>query len=212
MLPFGPDQFFAVFAAYNEATWPAPAAAYLLGGAAAWLAWRGGKAADRAVPALLAALWAFTGIAYHWAFFAPINPAARVFAAAFLLQAALLLWLGSWRGALRFGPPRVQAAIGLTLVTYAALIYPLLGVLAGHRYPAAPVCGVRPCPLSIFTCGVLLLARGPVPAALLAVPVLWSLIGGSAAFLLGVPQDWMLPVAGLLAALLLRPRRVRPGA
>jgi hypothetical protein len=39
-----------------------------------------------------------------------------------------------------------------------------------------------------------------VPWWLLVIPFAWSLIGGSAAFLLGVPQDWALLVSGLLAA------------
>jgi hypothetical protein len=32
---------------------------------------------------------------------------------------------------------------------------------------------------------------------LLVIPVLWSLVGGSAAFLLQVPQDWILLASGL---------------
>jgi hypothetical protein len=212
MLPFSRDAFFALFAAYNQATWPAGVVAHVMGAAALWLAWHGGAMAGRVVPALLALLWGFTGVAYHGAFFAALNPAASLFAAGFVLQAGLLLWLGSWRGRLTFGPPRAQAGIGLALMAYAALLYPLLGLLAGHRYPAAPVFGITPCPLTIFTCGVLLLARGRVPISLLVVPVAWSLIGGSAAILLGVPQDGMLPVAGLLTAGLLWRRRFSPAA
>ena len=41
-------------------------------------------------------------------------------------------------------------------------------------------------------------------------PLLWSLVGGSAAFLLQVPQDWALLLSGiLLAAALLFDRRHR---
>jgi len=209
VLPFTVEQFFGVFAAYNRATWPAPLLAYGAAAVTLALALRGGRAAGRAVPALLAALWAFTGVAYHWAFFAPINPMARIAAVLFVAQAGLLLWLG-WRGAVAFGPPRPRrdVAIGLALVAYAAVLYPLLGELAGHGWPAGPSFGVTPCPLVIFTCGLLLLAQGRVPPALLVVPLLWSAIGGSAAVLLDVPQDWMLPVAGATAAVLLlrRPR------
>jgi hypothetical protein len=38
-----------------------------------------------------------------------------------------------------------------------------------------------------------------VPRWLLVIPVVWSLIGGSAAILLNVAQDWFLLVSGLIA-------------
>jgi hypothetical protein len=56
--------------------------------------------------------------------------------------------------------------------------------------------GITPCPVTIFTLGLLLLAR-PMYWWLLVIPVLWSLVGGSAAFLLRVPQDWVLLVSGV---------------
>jgi hypothetical protein len=212
MLPFSADQFFAVFADYNRATWPAPVVAYLAGAAALAAALRGGgEWVGRGVAVALGAMWVWTGLAYHWAFFATVNPAAKAFALAFLAQGAGLLWVGGRRGGLRFGPPRSRGEVvtGLALVGYAAVLYPLLGRLAGHGWPAAPAFGVTPCPLTIFTFGVLLLTRGRVSPALLAIPALWSLIGGSAAFLLGVPQDWMLPAAGVAGAALLLTRHRR---
>ena len=41
--------------------------------------------------------------------------------------------------------------------------------------------------------------------SLLVIPVVWSLVGGSAAFLLDMPQDWPLLASGL-AILLIRTR------
>jgi hypothetical protein len=57
--------------------------------------------------------------------------------------------------------------------------------------------------MTIFTFGVLLLASPPVPWWLLAIPALWAVVGGSAAVLLAVPQDWMLLVGGLAATAML---------
>jgi hypothetical protein len=75
----------------------------------------------------------------------------------------------------------------------------ILGVLS-HL----PMFGITPCPVTIFTFGLFLLAA-PVSRWLLVVPVLWALIGGSAAFVLHVPQDWMLLASGFSVMLLLRP-------
>jgi hypothetical protein len=98
--------------------------------------------------------------------------------------------------------------MGLALVAYALVLYPLIGALAGDHYPGMPVFGIAPCPVVIFTFGLLLMASTHVSRWLLVVPLAWALVGGSASFLLGIPQDWMLLVSGLAApAIVLRERR-----
>jgi hypothetical protein len=82
------------------------------------------------------------------------------------------------------------------MIVYAGVIYPLLGLYFGHRVSEIPPFGLTPCPLVIFTLGLLLLTSAKVPRVLLVIPTLWSLIGGSAALLLGIPKDWALLVAG----------------
>ena len=69
--------------------------------------------------------------------------------------------------------------------------------------------GVTPCPVTIFTLGMFLLTTSPVPKGLLVIPFIWSLIGGSAAILLHVPQDWVLLASGFITeavAVFLRPK------
>lgn len=203
MLPFTPDQFHAVFRSYNEAIWPAQILAYLLGAIALLLLVREDERSDRTIAALLAAMWAWTGLAYHLAFFVAINRLAYAFSALFLLQAALLAHAAVFHHRIRFGVRRnLRAFIGAAFVIYAAGLYPLIGIAAGHGYPALPMFGVTPCPVTIFTLGMLLLTRRPPPVFLFVVPVLWSLVGGSAAILLGVPQDWLLLASGAVAVVL----------
>jgi hypothetical protein len=195
MLPFTREQFFEVFAAYNQAIWPAQVVAYLLAGACLLAVLVNRRYAHRFSLAALAVLWAWTAIAYHWLQFATVNPAAVAFAIMFLVQAIVLASFAA-------RPPDVEVDtgagrrwLGWALVAYATVIYPLLGYASGHVYPAAPTFGVTPCPLVIFTFGLLLIMRSRLRWALLAIPVAWAVIGGSAAFLLGVPQDWALPLA-----------------
>lgn len=200
MLPFTPDQFLAVFATYNQAIWPIQVGAYQLGGlAVALLFWRP-QAADRVIAGILGAMWLWTGIAYHAMFFSAINQAAYLFAALFVIQAGFLIYAGVYRGRIRFGLRSGLATwAGLALVAYAAIVYPLIGMATGHLYPAMPMFGVTPCPVTIFTFGLLLLAAPPLSGWLLVIPFVWSLIGGSAAILLRVPQDWLLLVSGFVA-------------
>ena len=69
---------------------------------------------------------------------------------------------------------------------------------------AGPMFGVAPCPTTIFTIGVMLIARGIWVIWLSIIPFLWSLIGLAAAIQLGIPEDLAMPVAGaVLAAVLL---------
>lgn len=205
MLPFTQDQFLSVFAEYNQAFWPMPVVAYALAAIAVFLAQRPQKAARWVIPLVLAVMWVWTGIAYHGLYFRPINPAATIFAVAFTLQGSLFLVYGRGRGGLSFATPdRFRRWAGFALIAYAMALYPLIGLAVGHMYPSAPSFGITPCPLAIFTFGILLLAA-QVPRLLLIIPLLWSVIGGSAAVLLAVPEDWMLPVAGSVAAVMLLP-------
>jgi Family of unknown function (DUF6064) len=68
--------------------------------------------------------------------------------------------------------------------------------------------GITPCPVTIFTFGVFLLSHRRVPLWLLVIPFVWSIIGGSAAALLKVPQDWVLLLSGVATLVVLRWRPV----
>ncbi|MGQ0685049.1 DUF6064 family protein [Bradyrhizobium sp.] len=204
MLPFTVEQFLAVFVNYNNAIWPAQILAYLSGGLAFALVFRSSKWSDRTVAGILAAMWAWTGLAYHLTFFTAINRMAYGFAALFVVQAAAFAYAGVYQGRMMFGFNAGPGAwIGIAFVLYAAILYPLLGLAMGHRYFELPMFGVTPCPVTIFTFGMLLLTRQPFPRQLLVIPILWSLVGGSAAMLLGVPQDWLLLVSGAISLVLL---------
>jgi hypothetical protein len=204
MLPFTTEQFLAGFVNDNNAIWPIQIAAYLLGGIGVALLFRETRVADRVIAGILAAMWLWTGFGYHGLSFSMINKAAYVFAALFIVQGCYFIYAGVFRRQLRFGlRPGAAAWGGAALVAYAAIIYPLIGVATDHRYPEMPMFGVTPCPVTIFTFGMLLLTAGPVPRWILVIPVVWSLIGGSAAILLKVPQDWLLLIGGCIALTLI---------
>lgn len=203
MLPFGREQFLDVFAQYNAAIWPGQAVAVALGAAMVVAVWRRWRVSGRVVYAGLALMWAWSGIAYHALHFAAINRAALGFAVLFVAQAALFAHAARVDAGRTFVLTGARACFGWALVAYAALLYPLIGLAAGHAYPRMPVFGVTPCPVALFTFGLLLLSAQPVPRHLLVLPAAWALIGGSAAFLLGVPQDWPLLIGGGAAAAVL---------
>lgn len=209
MLPFTREQFITVFADYNAAVWPVQVVAYGLGGLMVAAVLRPSPAGNRMVSAGLALMWIWTGVVYHGLFFSRVNPAALGFAALFVVQGVLLAHLGAVRQRLIFGPAHGPAGwLGWGLVIYAAVLYPAVGAGAGHGYPQLPMFGITPCPVTLFTFGLLLLTTAAVPRVLLVIPLVWSLLGGSAAFLLGIVQDWPLLFSGV--AILLLVRRDRP--
>jgi len=142
--------------------------------------------------------WAWIGVVYHFIFFTNINNAAYVFAALFVLQALLFFYFGIIEHTLHFR--LVTNTKGLTAIIfflYSLIFYPLLGYSFGHYYPSTPTFGL-PCPTTIFTFGLLLLLEGRVNKVLFIIPLLWAVIGFTAALKLGILQDIGLIVSALL--------------
>jgi len=196
-LPFTPEQFFGVFERYNEAVWPTQVVIYIMAAIAFYMVFKPGKHSNEIISGILAALWLWVGIAYHWGFFTSINPAARIFGAFFILQGLLFVFEGIFRSRISFAFAKDWRSItGLILAVFGPVVYPIMGYFLGHTYPSAPTFGL-PCPTVIFTFGMLLLTvRLPKYTAL--IPFLWSIFGFSAASSLGVKEDISLALAGLI--------------
>jgi hypothetical protein len=197
-LPFTVEQFLDVFARYNEAVWPMQWVLLGLGMFAVILALAGTRTASRAVSGILAFLWLWMGAVYHLTFFQEINPAAAAFGVLFIAQGVLFLWVGAWKGRLTIARPEgARFVMGVAIMVYALVAYPLLGYFLGHRFPATPTFGA-PCPTTILTLGLLAWATS-APRITLMVPVVWALVGTSAALQLGMVEDFGLLPAAIVA-------------
>jgi hypothetical protein len=182
-LMFSPESYWRLVARHNAAWWPAQ---LLVGAvpAALLLTLRTPSAsASRAMLLVLALAWAWLGHAFYWRRYAEIFLAAPSLASACGAQ-ALLLTLAALLPIRRPGIAR-PAAAAVTLA--AALCYPLLAPLTGHRWPEAEVFAFMPEPTALATLSVLLgrpLARAP-RMALALVPLLVLLLGGATRWLIG---------------------------
>lgn len=67
-----------------------------------------------------------------------------------------------------------------------------------------------PCPPTIFTVGLLMFLERPCPRRVVLVPIVWSIVGVQAAFLLGVAQNLALGVAAVDGIWLMLPPPARP--
>ena len=208
--PFTAEQFFDVFRQYHLSVWPMPLVLLALALVLVALALASPRA-SRLVVAGLAALWTWMALAYHLAFFTRLTPAAFVFAAAFLAEAALLAWHGLRTRRLHFAVPREPSmtVVGAVLIAFALVGYPALAHLLGQRYPAVPTFGL-PCPTVIFSFGLLCWCVRPVPRSVLVVPAAWALLGSTAALDFGVGEDFALLPASIVAlGFMLWPRKRR---
>ena len=126
------------------------------------------------------------------------NPVAWVFSGLFLFEAALLFWLS---GVVHSSVP-VVAQSGLPRNAFLGVdcVHTVSAAIAqaeGHAFPRLPTFGV-PCPTTILTIGFLLAADRSLPRRVAVIPLVWAVIGGSAALLFGVRVDSMLLAAGIV--------------
>ena len=211
-MPFTIDQFMEVFANYNLAIWPVQIIAYLLGVAAVFFAIRKREYSGRVISAVLSCFWIWNGAAYHISYFSRINKPAFAFGILFIFQGILFFRSGVIKSSLNFRFKRdLSSVVGLFIVLYALVLYPLIGHLFGHSFPHSPVFGVAPCPTTIFTFGLFLWSEKKLPLHLLLIPSIWAVVGGSAAAFLGIGEDIGLIVSGLISVsiTLLRSRRIK---
>ncbi|HEU4522408.1 MAG TPA: DUF6064 family protein [Thermoanaerobaculia bacterium] len=188
-MPFTRTEFFEVFRSYNEGIWPMQFVLVACGLATAALVF---SRRQRAAALLLAFLFAWSAVAYHWTYFTRINPAAWLFGGVFLAGAVAFT---AHSNRIRFGdagPARL--ALGAVWMSYALVIYPIIAAALGHRYPAVPTFGA-PCPVTILAMGALITAPRHTAFVPALVPVLWAVIASTAAFRFGVLED-----LGLLGA------------
>ena len=158
---------------------------------------------DEIISIILGFFWLWIGIVYHIIFFTSINKAAYFFGALYIIQGLLFLYVGGLRSKLSFkSHPNSHGIVGSLFILYALIIYPGLGYFFGHVYPKNPTFGL-PCPTTIFTFGILLWTDKKIPKYVLAIPLIWSIIGFGAAVSLGVREDYGLLIAGLLGSILI---------
>ena len=202
------DTLLGVFESYNAAIWPMQVAAYMLGAVAILLAVRKAKSSARIIAAILSFLWLFTGIAFFMLALAPVFPPAYLFGGLFVIQAGILL-AEIFRPRVSFGLGRGWPSVtGLLFIVFSIVGYPLIGLLVEHRYPRSPPFGLTPCPLLVFTFGLLLLTTSRVPRRMFVIPLLCA-IAGVIPIAIGMVEDVAMVAAGVVGTALILARNAR---
>jgi hypothetical protein len=208
-MPFTPAEFMALLASYNEAVWPLQLVLLVFCLFLAVTALRGHRRGVGYVYLGLALLWAWMGIVFHGRFFRVINSSAIIWAVLFTVQAFLFL-LAASRPRVAVKPSRGGTWLGLSAVFYAVFLYPVIGEIGGHHFPAAPTFGL-PCPTTIATFGLLALLPVREPRWLPVIPTVWAAVG-SWAITIGLYEDLGLPIFALAYWILQWHERGSPSA
>lgn len=207
-LLFSPRTYYRLFELYNADVWPAQILSLALGVVILALLRHDWPGRGRMVAAILAGCWIWVAWAFHWQHYATINWAAGYLAAAFALEALLLVWTGVIRNKLEFDVEwPVLQNIGLGLYLFALLVQPLIGILAGRNWMQVEIYGVAPDPTALATLGILLLAAGRASWALVVIPILWCALSGAVQWTMESPDALVMPLAGVAVLFLAGTRK-----
>ena len=173
------QDFYNIFYRYHSALWPMIIITYILGIVIMLLAFRKSNNSSKIISVILAFLWIWVGIFFFLIYGLAVNPQFYlVFGILFIIQSILFLYYGVYKENITFRFEKESYSfVGILMIIYALIIYPLIEIFTGHIYPAAPIFGMDPCPVCIFTFGILLLTDKKLPLKLAIIPFLWSLTG-----------------------------------
>lgn len=198
-LLFSPRTYYRAIELYNLAIWPVQLAGIAIGIAIVVLLIMDIGQRDRVIAALLAACWLWIACAFHYERYAQINWVAPWFAAAFALQALLLVVLGVFTRRIVFRPASGPSFwIAASLVAIVVVAYPLLPLLTGRAWTTAELFGVAPDPTAIATVAALALVRGPIRWLLLVVPLLWCAVAALTLWAMKSPEAVAVAAAAVL--------------
>jgi hypothetical protein len=182
------EDFYSTLQAYNEAVLPIMIFTYLLGIFAIYLALKKSNNSSKMISAVFSFIWIWSGVVFFIIFFGPMEAEFLgqtmsgiwyLGGALFIVQGILFLVFGMARDSLSFrmAGDGKNSVFGVILITYAMIIYPIIGFLTGLSYPRYPVFGTGPCPLTIFTLGFLQWTDRKMPTIIAIIPFIWSLTG-----------------------------------
>jgi hypothetical protein len=195
---FSSETYRRLFELYNRDLWPLHFVALAAGVAVLVLVLR--RSRGRVVAAILAAAWLWVAWAFHLERYATIQIAARWFAAAFALEALLLVWTGVVHDRFRSAPEvRPIQRMGLGLFAFALFVEPLIGPLIGRDWTTVELFGLAPDPTAVATLGVIVFASDRIRWSLLVIPLLWCAVSATTLWAMREPDALVLPVAGAIA-------------
>jgi hypothetical protein len=198
-LMFAPRTYYRMIELYNLAIWPVQLVGVAIGLGIATLLAGKRHVQPRIINGLLSGCWLWIALAFHWQRYAQINWAASWFAAAFALEALLLLGC-TVTGRLALAPAgNGNRGITASLFLITVLGYPLLAPLTGRMWTTAETFGVTADPTAIATVVAVGSFRGRLRWLLLLMPVLWCAVAAATLWTMDAPEAFVMMAATVVA-------------
>ena len=207
------DDFFNTLQSYNEAFLSITVFTFLLGVLIVYLAARKSKNSSRVISAIMSFLWIWSGIVFFIIYYGPIDaeflgltmPGVWYLGGIlFLIQSFLFLFFGVVKSSLSFKfSSEISSIIGALMIVYAMVIYPIIGFLSSYGFPRYPIFGTAPCPLTIFTVGLLQWSDREIPLVIVVIPFIWALMGIMPVLALNVWADIGEVLSGIVGFLII---------
>ena len=199
-LLFSPRTYYRLFELYNGEIWPAQIVALLAGLMMLVLLRNPGVWRGKTIFVLLAASWLWVAWAYLYSRYAAINWLATYFAAAFALEALLLIGLGVvGRGLAWQASERWVAWAGMGLMIFAVALQPLIAPLMRRPWSQVEIFAIAPDPTVVGTLGVLIHISGWKKWLLLPIPLMWCMVSGATTWVMRSGDAALMPVAAAVA-------------
>jgi hypothetical protein len=172
------EHFFQRMAEYNNAIWPAQIISYVLAIIIIINSVKQWKVSNEINTTILAML-----------FFSKFQTQYYVWGILWILQGIFFIIIG-FKNKFDY---KIQknwySYAGILFILYALVVYPLIGSFVGHGFPRGPIFGVAPCPVCVFTFGVLLFVDKKVPISVLLFPLLWAILSIYPIIMMGIIAD-----------------------
>ncbi|NOR39164.1 MAG: hypothetical protein GQ580_06220 [Candidatus Thorarchaeota archaeon] len=181
------DEFFDLFTSYNEMYLVVIILTYVLAIIALFMAYRKNDYSNRFISLTLTFLWLWIGLVYGILVFGPVPTVMAgieypgtwyLFGGVFVIHGIILLYFGVIKDTVSYTwKPDSRHYIGLLLILYGLVFYPLVGIFTGRVFLEYPIFGIAPCPVTLFTLGLLLWSDVRPSLPLMIIPIFWGFMG-----------------------------------
>ena len=207
------EQFFELIKSYNNTFWPLIFITYFLGLMIIYLSRNKSENSDKIISGILAFLWIWSGLvfwigtfgSYTFTMFDISIPGMWIMLGiGFIVQGCIFIFFGIMKSSLSFKIEKNNYFyLGIILIIYAMVLYPIIGFLTGRPYPVYPTFGIAPCPITIFTFGILFWTNKKVNVIIIIFPLIYSLCGIIPLVMYGVIADLGLIIFGIIGSSLI---------
>lgn len=175
---------------YNTAVWPAQIIFYALAFFFLASSLKPNSITNTINLFILSLLWVWNGAVTQLVYFTGFHAQYYLWGLVWILQGMAFSYFGIYQKEIAFRIKKdLYSLTGLIFLSYALIIYPLIGAWLGHPFPKGPIFGAAPCPTVIFTFGVLLFSETRIRPYLLYFPMLWAVMSLYPIILMGVYAD-----------------------